>query len=61
MLFINLDPDTSLSTDILTRGNREQELLQTAFQAVYPPLVKYDGKYIKVNNEMSIRSILKAH
>lgn len=44
VLFINLDPDLSLSTDITARGKKEQLLLQTAFECVYPPLVKYDGK-----------------
>ena len=40
VLFINLDPGED--TDMAVAG--KQHLLQTAFGAIYPPLVKYDGK-----------------
>lgn len=44
VLFINLDPDFSLPTDIVSRKTKEQTLLQTAFESIYPNLVKYNGK-----------------
>ena len=44
MLFINLDPVQS-SDSGGTIGDIEQQLLQTAFEAVYPSLAKFDGKH----------------
>uniref|UniRef100_A0A1X7VFP5 Guanylate cyclase domain-containing protein n=1 Tax=Amphimedon queenslandica TaxID=400682 RepID=A0A1X7VFP5_AMPQE len=48
VLFINLDPDFALPSDILSRQTKEQTLLQTAFDCIYPNLIKYDGTLNKI-------------
>ena len=40
VLFINLDPGEQSSID----ASGKQNLLQTAFNAIYPSLIKYGGK-----------------
>ena len=41
VLFINLDPGEQSDMD----AGGKQNLLQTSFDAIYPSLIKYDGKY----------------
>ena len=48
VLFINLDPDLSVEVD------EGQHLLQTAFEAVYPSLSKFDGRYMYTTNQPRI-------
>ena len=55
VLFINLDPDFSLPSDILSRQTKEQTLLQTAFDCIYPNLIKYDGKCVCVFDNVCCR------
>lgn len=56
VLFINLDPDykedeleekEEEEEDEELQSGRDEKLLQTSFEAIYPVLVKYDGKLIK--------------
>jgi adenylate cyclase 10 len=48
VLFINLNPDPSIYDNPEARGENEQKLLQSAFECIYPLLVKYDGTLNKV-------------
>ena len=43
VMFINLDPDLSDLPGSST-CSREQKLLQNAFEAIYPSLIKFDGE-----------------